>query len=63
VTEMSEQVQEMSTTPDNNLMLFVDLHVGEIRAINDARLVRELADAARVEQQKGDLRLTATVAA
>ena len=60
---MSEQVREMSTTPDNSLMLFVDLHAGEVRAIDDAREVRELADAARMEQQKGDLRLTATFAA
>lgn len=60
---MSEQVQEMSTTPDNSLMLFVDLRVGEVRAIDDARLVRDLANAARIEQQKGDLRLTATIAA
>jgi hypothetical protein len=53
----------MSTGPGNSLMLFIDLHAGEVRVIDDARSVRELADATRAAQQKGDLQLMATIAA
>ncbi|MGC2375171.1 MAG: hypothetical protein WA484_14980 [Solirubrobacteraceae bacterium] len=63
MTEIHEQVQEMSTNPDNSLMLFIDLHAGKVRVIDDTRSVRELADTARIEQQKGDLQLMATIAA
>jgi hypothetical protein len=63
VTEMHEQSQAMSTGPGNSLMLFIDLHAGEVRVIDDARSVRELADATRAAQQKGDLQLMATIAA
>jgi len=53
----------MSASGNNSLMILVDLRAGKARVIDDSRPIRELADAARAAQGKGELRLMSTVAA
>lgn len=49
--------QELSTARDNNLTVVLDARTGAARVVGDSQVVRDLVDATRSAQERGELKL------